>query len=495
MEVLGHFIAGRTERASGATAPVYDPATGVVAAEVRLGDAAAVDRAVASASAAFESWSQSSISERTTVMFSFWRLLMERRHQLAQRIVSENGKTLDDAIGEIDRGIQNVEFACGVGSLLRGEYSQSASRGVDVRSIRQPLGVVVGITPFNFPAMVPLWMFPLAIACGNTFVLKPSEKVPSASLLLADMLSDAGLPPGVFNVLNGDRDTARLLLDHPDVAAVSFVGSTPAAESVQQSAVRSGKRVQALGGAKNHMVVMPDADLDAAATAAVSAAFGAAGERCMAVSVVVAVDPTGDDLVAAIADRMASLRIGPGTDPSADIGPLITREHRTRVAGYLEPASIGAGKVVVDGRSTSVPSEGFFLAPSLVDRVEPGSRVYRDEIFGPILSVVRVPNLDEALRLVNSSTYGNGATIFTSSGRSARRFEVECCAGMIGVNVAIPVPVAYHSFGGWRSSLFGDTGIYGPEGMRFYTRAKVVTSRWPDSTPGRASLAFPSEHH
>jgi malonate-semialdehyde dehydrogenase (acetylating)/methylmalonate-semialdehyde dehydrogenase len=393
-----------------------------------------------------------------------------------------------DAAGELARGLENVEFACGIAHLLKGGHTEQAASGVDVHSIRQPLGVVAGITPFNFPAMVPLWMLSNAIACGNTFVLKPSEKDPSVSLLLAELLRDAGLPDGVLNVVHGDKVAVDRLLQHPDVAAVSFVGSTPIARHVYETGTAHGKRVQALGGAKNHMVVLPDADIDMAADAAVSAAYGSAGERCMAVSVVVAVGEVADPLVDAIATRLPALRIGPGTDPESEMGPLITREHRDRVASYLDGRG---GRVVVDGRDHDVPSEGFFLGPSLVDEVEPGTAVYDDEIFGPVLSVVRVPTYDDAVRLVNDSPYGNGTAIFTRDGGAARRYQHEVVCGMVGVNVPIPVPVAYYSFGGWKASLFGDTAMYGPSGVDFYTRTKVVTSRWPDPATSAVDLGFP----
>jgi malonate-semialdehyde dehydrogenase (acetylating)/methylmalonate-semialdehyde dehydrogenase len=396
-----------------------------------------------------------------------------------------------DALGEIARGLENIEFACGVPHLLKGGYSESASGGVDVYSIRQPLGVVAGITPFNFPAMVPMWMFANAIACGNTFVLKPSEKDPSPSLFLADLLKQAGLPDGVFNVVMGDKVAVDRLLEHPDVAAVSFVGSTPIAKSIYATGTANGKRVQALGGAKNHMVVLPDADVAMAADAAVSAAYGSAGERCMAISVVVAVGEVADPLVAAIRERMPAVKIGPGTDPDAQMGPLITREHRDKVAGYLDAAVEDGATVVVDGRAERFDGDGFYIGLSLVDHARPGMRVYDEEIFGPVLSVVRVPTYHDAVALVNDNPYGNGTAIFTRDGGAARQFQFECTAGMVGVNVPIPVPVAYYSFGGWKASLFGDTHMYGPDGIHFFTRTKVVTSRWPDPSTSSVDLGFP----
>jgi malonate-semialdehyde dehydrogenase (acetylating)/methylmalonate-semialdehyde dehydrogenase len=417
-----------------------------------------------------------------------------RRHDLAALVSAEHGKVPSDALGEVARGLENLDFACGVAQALKGEYSEQAATGVDVYSIRQPLGVVAGITPFNFPAMVPMWMFATAIACGNAFVLKPSEKDPSASLLMAELLVEAGLPPGVFNVVQGDRVAVDRLIEHPDVAALSFVGSTPVARHIYEAGTAQGKRVQALGGAKNHMVVLPDADVDAAADAAVSAAYGSAGERCMAVSVVVAVGGVGGALVPAIAARVGKVVVGPGTDPDAEMGPLITREHRDRVAGYLDTATAEGADLVVDGRSATVPDEGFFLAPSLVDGVTPGMAVYRDEIFGPVLSVVRADTYAEAVALVNENPYGNGTAIFTRDGGAARRFQFDVAAGMVGVNVPIPVPVAYYSFGGWKASLFGDLHMYGPDGVRFYTRTKVVTARWPDPATSIVDLGFPQTH-
>jgi malonate-semialdehyde dehydrogenase (acetylating)/methylmalonate-semialdehyde dehydrogenase len=489
---IGHFIGGRTvPGASGRTAPVYDPARGVQTAEVALASGAEVDAVVASAVGASRDWRASSLTRRASLMFRLRELLDANRDELAAAVTQEHGKVLEDARGEVARGIENVEFACGIPNLLKGSSNSEISTGVDIRTVLEPLGVVAGITPFNFPIMVPLWMMANAIACGNCFVLKPSEKDPSASLVLADMVQRAGFPDGVFSVVQGDRDAVEALLAHPDVAAVSFVGSTPVARHIYETGTRHGKRVQALGGAKNHMVVMPDADIDAAADAAVSAAYGSAGERCMAISVVVAVGPVADPLIQAIASRIPDVVIGPGDDEGSMMGPLITAEHRERVQSYVTGAADEGAKVVVDGSSPG-RDRGFFVGCSLLDDVKPGMRVYDDEIFGPVLSVVRVPTLDEALTLVNDNPYGNGTAVFTRDGGSARRFEREVQVGMVGINVPIPVPVAAHSFGGWKDSIFGDSSIYGPDGIRFYTRPKVVTSRWPDPGPSSMELHFPT---
>jgi malonate-semialdehyde dehydrogenase (acetylating)/methylmalonate-semialdehyde dehydrogenase len=487
MREITHWINGAAVAGSGTgRLPVWDPATGEQQASVVAASAEDVRAAVAAAREAFPGWRATSLSRRAEVMFRFRDLVDANRKEIAGLISAEHGKTVPDALGEVARGLENAEFACGAPHLLKGGYSEQAATGVDVYSIRQPLGVVAGITPFNFPAMVPMWMFCNALVCGNTFVLKPSEKDPSPSLLLADLLRQAGLPDGAFNVVQGDKVAVDALLADPDVQAVSFVGSTPVARHIYQTATNAGKRVQALGGAKNHMVVLPDADLAAAADAAVSAGFGSAGERCMAISVVVAVGGVGDALVDAIAQRMSKLRVGPASDPDAEMGPLITREHRDRVAGYLSLSS----NVVVDGRDL-VDRPGFFMGPSLVDRVDPDSPLYKDEIFGPVLSVVRVDTYDEAVALVNSNPYGNGTAIFTRDGGAARRFQYDVVCGMVGVNVPIPVPVAYYSFGGWKASLFGDLHMYGPEGIQFYTRTKVVTSRWPDPATSAVDLGFP----
>lgn len=492
MRRISHWIGGRIlPGESGRYGPVFDPADGRQQAEVDLASASEVDLAVSAASEAYPHWHALSLSRRAEIMFRVRAALDARRDDLATAITSEHGKVLSDALGEVARGIENVEFACGVPHLLKGGFSEQAGTGVDVYSIRQPLGVVAGITPFNFPAMVPMWMFANAIACGNTFVLKPSEKDPSASMLIAEILHDAGVPGGVFNVVHGDRVAVDRMLENPGIAAVSFVGSTPIAEYVYATGSRHGKRVQALGGAKNHMVVLPDADLDMAADAAVSAAYGSAGERCMAVSVVVAVGGAADPLVDAIARRIAALRIGPGTDPESEMGPLVTREHRDRVAALIDSGEREGATLVVDGRDTAFAGDGFFLGVSLLDHVRPGMSVYDEEIFGPVLCVVRVDGFDDALRLVNDNPYGNGAAIFTRDGGAARRFQFEVSAGMVGVNVPIPVPVSYYSFGGWKRSLFGDSHMYGPDGVHFYTRAKVVTSRWPDPATSRVDLGFP----
>ncbi|HJQ00337.1 MAG TPA: CoA-acylating methylmalonate-semialdehyde dehydrogenase [Jatrophihabitans sp.] len=489
---ISHWINGAiVPGSSGRSAPVYNPASGEQTATVDLASSAEVDTAVAAATLAAAEWRSASLSRRASVLFAFRELLHDHQDELAAIITAEHGKTLADAGGEIARGLENVEYATGVPHLMRGGYSEQASTGVDVYSIRQPLGVVAGITPFNFPAMVPLWMCANAIATGNAFVLKPSEKDPSASLLLAELWQRAGLPAGVFSVVQGDREAVEALLGHPDIAAVSFVGSTPIARHIYQTATGHGKRVQALGGAKNHMVVLPDADLDLAADAAVSAAYGSAGERCMAISVTVAVGDIGDRLVQAVADRLPKLRIGSGTDPDTDLGPLITAEHRDKVAGYITAGADAGATVVVDGRAADLPAGGFFLGSTLLDHVRTDMSVYTDEIFGPVLSVVRAETYDEALAIVNANPYANGTAIFTRDGGAARQFQFDVQVGMVGINVPVPVPVAYYSFGGWKASLFGDTHIYGPEGISFYTRGKVVTSRWPDPATSSIDLGFP----
>ena len=423
-------------------------------------------------------------------MFHMRELVAANRKEIASLLTKEHGKVLSDALGEVARGLENVEFACGVPNLLKGGYSEQASVGVDVYNIRQPLGVVAGITPFNFPAMVPMWMFANALACGNTFVLKPSEKDPSASMFIAELLKQAGLPDGCFNVVHGDKLAVDRLLDHPDVSAVSFVGSTPIAKYIYETGTRNGKRVQALGGAKNHMLVLPDADLDMAADALVSAAYGSAGERCMAISVVLAVDSIADELAAKVKDRIPNVKVGPGTDPAAEMGPLISAEHRDKVAGYVAGAAGEGAKVLVDGRE-GAPGEGFFLKPSLIDNVKPGMKCYDDEIFGPVLSMVRVSSYEEGLQLINDNQFGNGTAIFTRDGGVARQFQFDVNVGMVGINVPIPVPVSYYSFGGWKASLFGDQHMYGPEGINFFTRSKVVTSRWPDPRTSKVDLGFP----
>jgi malonate-semialdehyde dehydrogenase (acetylating) / methylmalonate-semialdehyde dehydrogenase len=489
---ISHWIDGRiTEGTSGRTSPVYNPATGLQTGEVDLAGKAEVDATVASAKAAAQEWRSASLSRRSGVLFAFRQLLHDNADELAKILTSEHGKVLNDAHGEIARGLENVEFACGVPELMKGGFSEQATTGVDVYSIRQPLGVVAGITPFNFPAMVPLWMAANAIACGNAFVLKPSEKDPSSSLFIAELWKRAGLPDGLFSVVHGDKQAVDAILEHPDIAAVSFVGSTPIARYIYEKGTAAGKRVQALGGAKNHMLVLPDADVDMAADAAVSAAYGAAGERCMAISVAVAVGHVGDELVDAIAARLPKLRVGDGMDPDAEMGPLITREHRDKVAGYIAAGASSGAAVVVDGREAEVPSDGFFLGTTLLDRVTPEMDVYRDEIFGPVLCVVRAETYDEAVELINANQFANGVAIFTRDGGAARRFQFDIEVGMVGINVPIPVPVAYYSFGGWKNSLFGDTHMYGPEGINFYTRGKVVTSRWPDPATSIIDLGFP----
>jgi len=492
MKAIGHWVGGRpVAGASGRTAPVFDPARGAQTGEVALASGAEVGEIVKVAVDASVEWGRSPLSHRAGVLFRLRELIDAHRGDLAAIVTSEHGKVLEDARGEVARGLECVEFACGVPHLLKGAHSSDVSRGVDVHTILQPVGVAAGVTPFNFPVMVPLWMLANALACGNAFILKPSEKDPSASLVLADLVQRAGVPDGVFNVVQGDAEAVDTLLGHPDVDAISFVGSTAVARHVYETGTNHGKRVQALGGAKNHMVVLADADIAAAADAAISAAYGSAGERCMAISVVVAVGPVADPLVGAIAARIPDVVVGPGTDPASMMGPLITAEHRDRVRSYVGRAPDEGATVVVDG-SAVARGDGFFVGCSLVDRVEPGMRVYDDEIFGPVLSVVRVATLDDALALVNANPYGNGVALFTRDGGAARRFEREVQVGMVGINVPIPVPVASHSFGGWKASLFGDTTMYGPEGIHFYTRPKVVTSRWPDPATTVIDLGFPS---
>ncbi len=489
---ITHWIGGqRVAGTSGRTGPVYNPSLGRQTSEVDLASVEEVDAAVQAAKAAFPAWRAMSIAKRAELMFRIRELLHERREEVARLLVAEHGKVLSDALGEVARGLEVVEFACGIPTLIKGEFTEQASTGIDVYSIRQPLGVVAGITPFNFPAMVPMWMWAPALACGNTFVLKPSEKDPSASLWTAELLKEAGVPDGVFNVVHGDKVAVDALLEHTDVSAISFVGSTPIARYIYETGTRHGKRVQALGGAKNHMIVLPDADIDMAADAAVSAAYGSAGERCMAISQVVAVGHAADDLVAAIKARLPKIKVGDGLDPTSEMGPLVTREHRDKVAGYLEGAKEQGATVVADGRESAPEGTGFFLGVSLLDDVTPEMDAYKDEIFGPVLGVTRVDTYDEALKLVNENPYGNGTAIFTRDGGVARQFQFDVQAGMVGINVPIPVPVAYYSFGGWKASLFGDTHIYGPEGINFYTRGKVVTSRWPDPATSSVDLGFP----
>ena len=477
---------------SGKTGKVFNPATGKQESEVELANIADVDAVVAAAKAAFPAWRATNLSRRAEIMFRMRELVDANRKEIASLLTQEHGKVPSDALGEVARGLENIEFACGVPALLKGGYSEQASTGVDVYSIRQPLGVVAGITPFNFPAMVPMWMFANAIMCGNTFVLKPSEKDPSAAIWLAKLWKEAGLPDGVFNVINGDKVAVDRLLESPKVKAVSFVGSTPIAKYVYENGTKHGKRVQALGGAKNHMVVLPDADLDLTADAAINAGFGSAGERCMAISVVVAVEPVADELIKRIVDRMGKLVTGDGTKNS-DMGPLVTKQHRDKVASYIEAGIKQGATAVVDGRNVQADGakDGYWLGPTLFDHVKTNMTIYTDEIFGPVLSVVRVKSYEEALKLVNDHPYGNGTAIFTNDGGAARRFQNEIEVGMVGVNVPIPVPVAYYSFGGWKNSLFGDSHAHGIEGVHFYTRGKVVTSRWLDPSHGGINLGFP----
>jgi malonate-semialdehyde dehydrogenase (acetylating)/methylmalonate-semialdehyde dehydrogenase len=493
LAVVPHWIDGTDRAGTEPAAPVWNPATGAPARQVPLGGAAEVGAAVAAAARAFPAWRESSLARRTEILFRARELVSANAGRLADLVVAEHGKVRSDAEGEVRRGLDVIEHACGIATHLRGHHSANVATGVDTWSIRQPLGVVAGITPFNFPVMVPLWMAPLAIAAGNTFVLKPSEKDPSAPNLLARLFAQAGLPPGVLNVVHGGRGAVEALIAHPEVRALSFVGSTPVARAIFEAGTRAGKRVQALGGAKNHLVVLPDADLGAAAAAAVNAAYGAAGERCMAVSVVVAVGGVGDDLVARITERAAAIRVGDGADPAVAMGPLVTGEHRDRVAGYLDLSRREGAEVVLDGRGIRVPGResGFFLGPCLLDRVTPAMAAYRDEIFGPVLSVVRAERYEDARDLINANPWANGVALFTTSGAAARRFQQEIEVGMVGINVPIPVPVAHFSFGGWRQSLFGDAHVYGEEGVRFYTRAKVVTARWSDPPAGEG-MSFPA---
>ncbi|MFZ9041614.1 MAG: CoA-acylating methylmalonate-semialdehyde dehydrogenase [Ilumatobacteraceae bacterium] len=491
MNRIEHWIDGRvTPSTSGRSGPVHDPATGTQTGEVALASVDEVDAAVAAARAAAPGWRSTSLSKRAEVMFRLRELVDANRKEIASMLTAEHGKVLSDAMGEVARGLENIEFACGVPHLLKGGFSEQASAGVDVYSIRQPLGVVAGITPFNFPAMVPMWMFANALACGNTFVLKPSEKDPSVSLFLAELLATAGLPAGCFNVVQGDKVAVDRLLDHPDVAAISFVGSTPIAKYIYETGTSKGKRVQALGGAKNHMLVLADADLDMAADAAIGAAYGSAGERCMAISVVLAAEAIADDLVAKIADRIPQVKVGPGNEAGNEMGPLITAEHRDKVVGYVESAAGEGATVVVDGRRPQ-GDPGYFVDPTLIDNVSPGMACYDHEIFGPVLSVVRVHGYEDGVATINANPFANGTAIFTRDGGAARQFQFDIEVGMVGINVPIPVPVSYYSFGGWKASLFGDTHMYGPEGINFYTRGKVVTSRWPDPATSTVDLGFP----
>ena len=489
---ISHWIGGKAyEGQSGRSGPVYNPATGEQTGAVDFASVEEIDLAVRTAREAFSSWRALSLSRRTELFFRIRKLMDEHREDIAKILTREHGKVLSDAKGEVARGLEVIEFCCGIPELLKGGFSEQASTGVDVYSIRQPLGVAAGITPFNFPAMVPMWMWAPALACGNTFVLKPSEKDPSASIYVAELLQEAGVPDGVFNVVHGDKVAVDAILEHPGIDSISFVGSTPIAKYVYETATKHGKRCQSLGGAKNHMIVLPDADVDMAADAAVSAAYGSAGERCMAISQVVAVGDVADRLISAIKERIPAVKVGNGMDPDSEMGPLVTREHRDKVASYVETAPEEGATVVVDGREADFDGDGFWLGVSLLDNVTPEMKAYQDEIFGPVLGVTRVDTYDEAVELVNDNRYGNGTAIFTRDGGVARQFQFDVQAGMVGINVPIPVPVAYYSFGGWKSSLFGDTHIYGPEGIQFYTRGKVVTSRWPDPATSKVDLGFP----
>src|SRR6266511_592796 len=492
MRTIEHWIAGTpTAGTSTRSGPVFNPATGERQASVAFAEPAEVDAAVVAAAKAFETWHDASLTRRARLMFAFRDLVERHEEELAGIVADEHGKVLADARGEVVRGREVVEFACGIPHLLKGGYSDQVSGGVDSYSFRQPLGVCAGITPFNFPVMVPMWMHPVAIACGNTFVLKPSERDPSASSRIAELYADAGLPDGVFNVVHGDKVAVDAILDHPGIAAVSFVGSTPVARYIHQRASDAGKRVQALGGAKNHAVVLPDADLDDAARQITAAAYGSAGQRCMAVSAVVAVGAAADPLGERLRAAAGQIRVGPGRDPASEMGPVVTPQAKERVLGYVERGVAAGAQLVADGRDR-VGDEGFFIGPCLFDRVTPGMDIYTDEIFGPVLVVLRAETLDEAIELVNTNPYGNGVALFTAGGEAARRFQRAVSVGMIGLNVPIPVPMAFYSFGGWKASLFGDTHIHGPEGVAFYTRAKIVTSRWPAGTTDPAHIHFPT---
>ncbi len=492
--MITHWIGGRAwEGSPERTGAVYNPATGQQSAEVAMATRAEVDAAVAAAKEAYAEWRFSALTRRQNIMFAYRDLVAAHRHDLAKQLTAEHGKTIDDALGEVQRGLEVVEFVCNIAHLLKGEYSEQVSTGVDTYTLRQPLGVVAGITPFNFPAMVPMWMYPVAIACGNTFVLKPSEKDPSVSMMAAELMAEAGLPNGVFNVVHGDKVAVDSILEHPDIAAVSFVGSTPIARYISETGTAHGKRVQALGGAKNHMIVLPDADMDLAADAAVSAGYGSAGERCMAISVVVTVGDAADQLLPKVAERIAKLQVGPGDREGSEMGPLVTREHRDKVKGYIDAGESEGATLLADGRGLRVDGfeEGFYLGPTLFDNVSPDMSIYRDEIFGPVLSVVRVDHYEDAIKLINDNPYGNGTAVFTNDGGAARKFQNEIQVGMVGINVPIPVPLSFYSFGGWKDSIFGSHAIYGPEGIRFNTRQKVVISRWPDPIHRGVDLGFP----
>jgi malonate-semialdehyde dehydrogenase (acetylating)/methylmalonate-semialdehyde dehydrogenase len=494
MKLITHWIDNKPyERAPERHGDVFNPATGEVQANVAFATPTIVDEAVESAARASQTWRSVSLAKRTKILFAFRQLVDKHQHEIARLLTLEHGKVTGDALGEVNRGLEVIEFACGIADLAKGEYSENVSTEVDSYSIRQPLGVVAGITPFNFPAMVPMWMYPIAIACGNTFILKPSERDPSCANFCAQLLADAGLPPGVFNVVHGDKVAVDRLLAHPKVAAISFVGSTPIAQYIYETGTRHGKRVQALGGAKNHMIVLPDADMELAADAAVSAGYGSAGERCMAISVVVAVGNAADRLVPLMQQRIAKLRVGDGLEPTSEMGPLINKAHRDKVAGYVDKGVAEGATLVSDGRTLQVSGRpaGFFLGPCLFDNVKPSMAIYQDEIFGPVLSTTRVATYDEAIKLVNTNPYANGVALFTNDGGAARKFQHEVEVGMVGINVPIPVPMAYYSFGGWKASLFGDHHIYGRDGVHFYTRMKAVTSRWPDPRHRGVDLGFP----
>jgi malonate-semialdehyde dehydrogenase (acetylating)/methylmalonate-semialdehyde dehydrogenase len=491
MSEITHWINGKTfDDSAKRHGEIFNPATGEISKKVAFGTAATVDVAVKAATDAFAEWRHSSLTKRVNVLFAFRELVNTNKEKIAALITAEHGKVLSDAAGEVTRGLEVVEFACGIPHLLKGGFSEEVSTGVDVYSIRQALGPVAIISPFNFPAMVPMWFFPVAIACGNTVIVKPSEKDPSAAMFLAQLWKEAGLPDGVFNVVHGDKEVVDAILTHPGIKSVSFVGSTPIAKYVYETGTKSGKRVQALGGAKNHMVVLPDADLDLAADAAINAGFGSAGERCMAISALVVVEPVADELVAKIKERAVKLKTGDGTK-GADMGPLVTQVHRDKVASYVDAGEKEGATIVVDGRTVNPGGNGFWLGPTLFDHVTPKMSIYTDEIFGPVLSVIRVKSYDEALALVNSHQYGNGTAIFTNDGGAARRYQNEVEVGMVGINVPIPVPMAYYSFGGWKNSLFGDSHAHGTEGVHFFTRGKVVTSRWLDPSHGGINLGFP----
>ena len=491
MKTVSHWINGSqtTDKATN-VGEIFNPATGKISGTVNFADKATVERAVHAASAAFDSWRHSSLTKRTQVLFAFRELVNKNKEKIAELITAEHGKVLSDAQGEVTRGLEVVEFACGIPHLLKGGFSEEVSTGVDVYSIRQPLGPVAIISPFNFPAMVPMWFFPIAIACGNTVIVKPSEKDPSAIMYIANLLKEAGLPDGVFNVVHGDKVAVDALLTHPGIKSISFVGSTAIAKYVYETGTKAGKRVQALGGAKNHMIVLPDADLELAADAAINAGFGSAGERCMAISAIIAVEPIADQLIEKIKVRALKIKTGDGTT-NADMGPLVTKVHRDKVTSYINAGEKDGAKVVVDGRNVDVAGDGFWLGPTLFDHVKPEMSIYLEEIFGPVLSVIRVKTYDQALNLVNDHQYGNGTAIFTNDGGAARRFQNEVEVGMVGINVPIPVPMAYFSFGGWKNSLFGDSHAHGTEGVHFFTRGKVVTSRWLDPSHGGINLGFP----